>query len=102
MVVENKNKGVQRLTKQAILEIVGEEVLTTEQLIDKLFQSNVMSEKNCKIALIRRRFYELLSTNPKMNQTEARFICEDEFDAPETFVKNAIYRWRKVDFTDGF
>lgn len=96
------NEIIKNKTKEAILAMVGEEVLTTEQLIEKLFKSNVMSEKHCKTALIRKRFYELIKNNPEMKHVEARFICEEEFGAKETFVKDCIYYYRKVDFSQGF
>lgn len=94
--------NIKNATTETIRDLLGGEVITTEELIQRLFKANVISERHCKIALVRRRYYQLTKDNPSMKYVEAKFICEEEFGVSPTFVDKAIYRYRKVDFEDAF
>ena len=97
----NNMANIKEDTKTAVLSLVGGTVKNYEELMDYLFKANIVDERLCKIALIRKRYYELCQENKDMKYVEAKFICETEFNVSATFVDKAIYRYRKVDFGNG-
>lgn len=93
--------NIKNETKTAVLSMLGGVASNYDELMDYLFKSKIIDERLCKIALIRKRYYELLHDNKEMLYVEAKFICETEFEVSATFVDRAIYRYRKVDFANG-
>lgn len=90
---------IKKETKAVVMDLT--KGLTTDQLLEYLFKSRIVDERLCKIALIRRRYYQLFREDKNITGVEAKFICEEEFGVSQKFVEHAIYRYRRVDFETG-
>jgi len=59
------------------------------------FLKKLLDKRKCRIGLIKKLYDESLKEG--LAPVDARFECEEEFKASESFVKNCIYRYRNVE-----
>lgn len=66
------------------------------ELVSYLFESGIADVKRCRIALIRRRFYQLLQNNSQMKIGTAKDIISEEFEISVSSVDKAIYYFKDI------
>jgi transcriptional regulator CtsR len=93
---------VNPILKQHLIEILqpklGSEGL--EIVIDKLFDTGILDERKCKIAVIRKYINDKIISNMRDGKRpDTMLLIEDAavlFSVPASFVQNSLYKFKNI------
>lgn len=74
-----------------------QEAQDPKALLEYLFAKNVLNVRLCRIALIRKHYFDLLRKNPDLQIIDAKELTAEDFAVSVETVNKAIYYYSKVD-----
>lgn len=81
---------------QAILEKLPDGA-GVEQVVEYLFEKDLMDLKRCRHALIKRHYFDLLKSNVDLKNLDAKQLTAMEFGVSVSQVEKSIYYYTRVE-----